>query len=61
MGHKEESYDPISRKEIEANERALMYVAATRARKALYVLFHGKPSRLLKNILVNELQMMKIF
>lgn len=49
-----ETNDSISRKEIEDRERALLYVAATRAKKTLHVLYHGKASRFLKNVELGE-------
>ncbi|NLJ94658.1 MAG: ATP-dependent helicase [Clostridiaceae bacterium] len=39
--------DLVMKKEIEASERNLLYVAATRARKTLSVFSHGKKSRYL--------------
>lgn len=42
------SQDPVFIEEIEQRERALFYVAATRAKKALLVTTHGAPSRWLK-------------
>ena len=41
---KKECADPESRRELEMIERSLLYVAATRARSALYVLSWGTPS-----------------
>lgn len=40
----EKRADPESRKEQEMIERSLLYVAATRARRALYVFSWGTPS-----------------
>ena len=41
--------DPVERESAETEERALVYVAATRAKKELLVLSHGAPSRLLQD------------
>ena len=41
--------DPVERESAETEERALAYVAATRAKKELLVLSHGAPSRLLQD------------
>ena len=38
--------DPVERESAETEERALVYLAATRAKKELLVLSHGAPSRL---------------
>lgn len=43
----EQATDLVMKKEAEDSERNLLYVAATRARKTLHVLSHGKPSRFL--------------
>ena len=40
--------DPISLKEADEIERALLYVAATRAKKTLHVFSHGRPSKYLE-------------
>lgn len=44
-----ESSDPIVRRESEVRERALLYVAATRAKRGVLVTSYGKPSRFLTN------------
>ncbi|MBI4700701.1 MAG: UvrD-helicase domain-containing protein [Deltaproteobacteria bacterium] len=42
-----ESEDPVVRREAESHERALLHVAATRAKKEVLVTGFGKPSRFL--------------
>lgn len=39
--------DQVMKREVEKNERNLLYVAATRSRKTLYVFSHGQKSRFL--------------
>ena len=46
-GHGEVSDDPVVKKEHEAHERSLLYVAATRAKKEVVVTGFGKMSRFL--------------
>lgn len=43
-----ESSDPVVIKDIDTQERALLYVAATRAKKMVFITSFGKPSRYLK-------------
>jgi superfamily I DNA/RNA helicase/mRNA-degrading endonuclease RelE of RelBE toxin-antitoxin system len=43
------SSDPVVQRESEVQERALLYVAATRAKKEVLVTTHGTPSRFLKS------------
>ncbi len=45
-----ESADPVVKREAEWQERALLYVAATRARKEVLVTSFGKPSPFLKGV-----------
>lgn len=42
-----ETYDPVVKQETEVHERALLYVAATRAKKEILVTSFGKPSKFL--------------
>jgi len=46
-GHGRGSSDPVVRRDSEVQERALLYVAATRARKEVLVTSFGTPSRFL--------------
>jgi len=45
-----ETADPVERATIEREERSLLYVALTRARKQAYLFSYGSPSRLLIEI-----------
>ena len=42
--------DPAVQQEIEMQERALFYVALTRARRAALITAHGKPSPYLRRV-----------
>jgi superfamily I DNA/RNA helicase len=42
-----ETTDPVVRRQIEQQERALLYVASTRARKAVFVTSYGERSELI--------------
>ncbi len=43
-----QTYDPVIKQEAEVHERALLYVAATRAKKEVIVTSFGVPSKFLR-------------